>query len=1155
MENQLYPHQNIAKPEQDTDNNVVLATHELSSDYLYLEKLEFKPELRNGFLNFFVSNFRVVILLIVLLSLWGASAYSSLPRESNPEVKIPIAVVMTAYPGASPADVEELITKKIENKISGLKDISKINSTSANSISSVTVEFDAKADLDGSLRSLRDQINSVKNDLPSEATDPVVKEISMDDSPIWTGSFFAPVDGRTLRSLADDLKSDLEKIPGVREVNVSGGDQIEFSVAYDPDKLTFYNLSPNDANQLIKAANLVIPAGNFDGRQFSYPVRADARFFTVEKLANLPLFHTDNGSFVLLKDIAKVSESNIKKTVYSRFAAGGDVSQPSISIQVVKKTGGNIVNIAEAVKKTADEKLSTWPAGSHYDVTIDTADQIKKDFEQLTHDFILTLLLVGGVLFLIVGLKEALVAGLAVPLVFFATFGVMQQLGISLNFLSTFSLILALGLLVDDAIVVVSATKQYLKTGKYTPEEAVLLVLNDFKVVLLTTTLTTVWAFLPLLSSTGIMGQFIKSIPITVSVTLISSLIIALLINHPLAAYLERIRLTRGLFRLFIVTILVIGLIALIFASLLIKIIILIGAVVMVGMLFKWRKKGGLEKMIVNEELVDAEWNDDDLIKKKLKEQGSHVDATWSSKLIHGVIKFDRFLPIYEKYLRLIITTKTMRTKVISGVAALFILAVMMPVSGIVGSTFFPTSDFEMLSIKIEAPAGTKLAETDKIVKQVEEKLLKYKEIDNYSTLIGGASSLSRMGSGSNSSNLASITPKLVKEKDRKLKSYELADVLTKDFSTIRGAIISVESPRGGPPSGRPFEARIIGDDLQVLDKIAHDLESKLANIKGVTNIDVSLKESPADYTFTLDPARLEYYNLNAAYVGSVMRMAISGTEVTTVLKDGDELKVVARFDEKKLPSLEALQNLQIINLKKQPVFLKDVAKIELKPSVESITRLNQKRVVVLSAGVVGKTNPAEVLKQFKKKKKKDYKMPNGYELKYGGENEQNAQSVMSILVAMIFAGLLIVSTLVIQFNSFKKAIIVLVTIPLALIGVFFGMAVVGIDLSFPGLIGILALFGIVVKNAIILIDKINLNLKSKIPFMEAVIDAGKSRLEAIFITSICTILGIVPITLSNGTWMALGSAVIFGLLLSSFLTLFMVPVLFVTFIKPNERF
>jgi HAE1 family hydrophobic/amphiphilic exporter-1 len=386
------------------------------------------------------------------------------------------------------------------------------------------------------------------------------------------------------------------------------------------------------------------------------------------------------------------------------------------------------------------------------------------------------------------------------------------------------------------------------------------------------------------------------------------------------------------------------------------------------------------------------------------------------------------------------------------------------------------------------------------------------------------------------------------------MKSYVLSEKINKEMADIFEAKVSAEAPRGGPPSGAAFEARVSGNDLAMLDKIVHDLEPILASVDGVVSTDISLKETMPEYTFKLDQAKMNEYRLSSAYVGSTLRTAISGTEVTTVLRDNKEIKIIAKFDEKKIPDLISIQNTQILNPLGNAVYLKDIADIELIPSVNAITHVDQKRTVLLSASIGAKTSSNQVVADFTKKVAKEYVMPQGYSIIYGGENEQNTESVMSIIRAMFLAALLIISTLVIQFNSFRKTIIVLVTVPLALIGVFFGMALLNVTLSFPGLIGILALFGIVVKNAIILIDKMNLNIKFGIPFVEAIIDAGKSRLEAITITSISTIFGILPITLSNETWTALGSVVIFGLLLSSFLTLFAVPLLYVMLIKPEEK-
>lgn len=1119
-----------------------------SSDSRYLEKLEFDEKLRKGWLNFFVTNFRVVLLFIALISAWGIYAFFELPRESNPEVKIPIAVVVTAYPGAGPSDVEELVTKKVETAIGGVSGVEKITSRSANSLSAVTVEFSADQELTEAIRSVRDKVADIERDLPEDASEPQVSEISFDDRPIMSIALSGPFDALELRSQADRIKDELEKIEGVREVNISGGDEREISVSYDPGSLAAMGITMEKANGAIRAGAQAIASGNFDSQGFTYPVRVDARFTDAQSLGKLPIAHTAEGALITLSDVAKVEEKAVKRTTISRLSTEGSAPQQAVTIDVVKRSGGSIIEIADRSREKVAEMVAQMPAGTRFDVTTDFAKYIREDFDRLTHDFLLTLSLVFAILFLIVGLKEALVAGLAVPLVFFVSFGVMLSTGISLNFLSIFSLILALGLLVDDAIVVVSATKQYLKTGKFTPEEAVLLVLNDFKVVLTTTTLATTWAFLPLLLATGMIGEFIKSIPITVSVTLISSLLIALMINHPLAAVLERVRFTKAIFLLSVFSLTAFSLILLYkggFGGYAAGSLALIGALKLV----RWYGFGGKEILRKNKELSAREWKSADLIKEKLRTQGEgHSSLT--GRLIHGIADFDRLIPFYERTLRKILASKKRRAATLAATFTLFLAAVALPVTGIVQSEFFPVSDEDTIYVTLEGPIGLSLDQTDLLAARAEEKVLPYKEVKNFATIVGQAIKLD--GSSEHKSSAATIIVTLQDKERRNRTSYELADAMREDLLLLEGAKVTVESVRGGPPAGAAFEARISGQDLPTLERIALDLKAQLDSIEGVSSSEISLRSAPAEYTFALEPQRLELYSLSPVAVGSFLRTAISGTEVTTLTKNGEDTDIVARFDEKEIPTLDALGNLEIINSQGTAVLLRDVAKIELRPSVESITRIDGERAVTLSAGVSGKTNPAAVLKQFQEKVMAEYALPSGYDLSYGGENEQNAESVKSILRAMLVAAVLIISTLVIQFNSFIKPLIVLVTLPLALIGVFAGMAIFGVNLSFPGLIGILALFGIVVKNAIILIDKINLNIRFGIPFEEAVIDAGKSRLEAIFITSICTIAGIIPITLSNELWTALGSAVIFGLSVSSLLTLLIVPVMYVSFVKEN---
>jgi HAE1 family hydrophobic/amphiphilic exporter-1 len=1134
-----------------------MQTHnsEHSSDSKYLERLTFRPELRKTWLNFFITKFRVVILLIIMITAWGLFSFVSLPRESNPEVKIPIAIVTTAYPGASPSDVEQFVTKKIETKLSGLKGLNKLTSNSVNSFSSITVEFNAKADIQSSIQLLRDAVSNAKPDISTDAKDPVVTEVSLDDMPIWSVSITGPYDGFTMRRYAEDIQTELEKIPGVREISIFGGDEREYEVAYKPDLLQYYGVSATEANGAIAAANAAIPAGNFESGTFVVPVRSDLQLETVEQLANVPVTHTADGATIYLKDIAYVSEKAVKKTTYSRLSIGGSQPKNSVTLSLVKRQGASILDTVDAAKSKVQEMVSKLPPGISFDVGTDMAKIVRKDFTQLGHDFLLTLLLVAAILFFIVGLKEAFVAGLAIPLVFFVSFGVLSILGISLNFLSLFSLILALGLLVDDAIVVVSATKQYLNTGKFTPEEAVLLVLNDFKWVLTTTTLATVWAFLPLLFSTGIIGEYLKSIPITVSITLVASLFIALMINHPLAAVLERIRLTRRFF--IIIEAILIALAAVLFyGGGLISVLVGIITVLIIAYMLWWYERGGREVLLENRKRMDSEWESDDLIKEKLRQQGSREHENLNDKLIHGIIHFNKFLPIYEDAFRHYILNKKRRRWVLTSVFVLFLVSVSLLPLGLVKSVFFPVQDSDYVFLDMRAPVGTSLAETDSRVRAVEEKLLAYKDISSMTTEIGNASPNSNgsFGSGgSNPSNIASISVVLKDQGERSKKSYELADVLRKDLANTPGVEVEVSTLAGGPPAGASFEAHIAGDDLDKLSAIVRDLKPMLSSIPGAVNVNASQKESVPQYTFSLDPVALERNDLNAALVGSVLRMAVSGLEVTKITQGEKEIKILATFDPKSIPNLSALQDMQILNTRKEPVFLKDVAKIDLKPAVDVITRIDQKRTIVLTAGANSSTNGQAILAAFQKKLK-SYDMPSGYVVTYGGENQQDAESVASVLRAMLIALILIVATLVIQFNSFRKALIVLVPIPLALIGVFLGMAVFNVPLSFPGLIGILALFGIVVKNAIILVDKINLNIESGIHFEDAIADAGKSRLEAIFITSICTIFGILPVTLSNELWRSLGGAVIFGLTLSSFLTLFIVPAMFLVMVKDKKQ-
>lgn len=1143
-----------------------------TSDSLYLQQLKFKKKDGKTWLNFFIKNFRVTILIVLGLLAWGGVSLTMLPLESNPEVKIPYGVVTVTLPGASPSDMEELVVDKIEAKVSNLTGVKQVRSTSLNSFASITVEFRAEEDIKDALRRLRDAVDAVKKDLPADASEPAVSEVSFSNAPVWTVVVTGPYDNFTLKKYADKVKEELEKLPGTSEVNVSGGDNYELRVEYDPQKLQTYNLSMDQVNTMIKAANVALPLGTMDISNFQYAVRIDGKFNGAAELRELPV-STSNGQIIRLKDVASVMEMAKERDIYNSFSSNHGKLQNAVTLNIVKKTGSSIIDLIdkgkEKIRKLQEENL---PKDLIIETTLDQSTIIHRDVEQLVHDGILTIILVTTILFLFVGLKEAFVAGLAVPLVFCATFGLMLVTGITLNFLSLFSLILSLGLLVDDAIVVVQATKQYLKTGKFTPEEAVLLVFHDYKVLLTTTTLTTIWAFIPLILATGIIGQFIRSIPITVSVTLAASYVIAIIINHPMAIILERFRLTRSYFK-GVFTVISIVLATAIVTTVTGKINMIGGiiATLILGILFfaliAWYRSSLKAKLLRNEELILEEKADPEKIKAKIRhhylDEGQQKSLT--SRIINGVVKIEKFLELYGKILKGILTHKGRATTILAVVAILFGVSVSLPATGILKSEFIPPSDAEYFYINIEGPQGLVTAETRKIADMVQPYLLKENAIKNFSLVIGavGVDSSSRTsgGSGNGKTNAAQFAVNLYPYKSRPAsestgkieKSYTIAQRIRKEIASIQGAKITVTEVSGGPPSGSDFEARLLGTDLKELEKQINELKAILEKIPGAINIKTSVALTPGEFTLKLDPDQMQLRGITSGQVASTLRTAFSGSEITKILRDGDELSIRAEFSQTLISDIDSLKSLSLSNGRGQSFVLGDIATVQIDSSLNSISRIDEKRALVLSASVEKPHLPAEVLSKFQALAK-NHPLPAGYEIVYGGQNDTNTESVLSILRAMIVAMILIIGTLVIQFNSFRKSILVLATIPLALTGVFIGLTLTGFTLSFPGLIGILALFGIVVKNAVILVDKINLNLRVGIPFVDAIVDASKSRLEAIFLTSICTIFGMIPITLSSETWQGLGMSLIFGLMASTFLTLIVIPVLFNILIKKSHE-
>lgn len=1050
------------------------------NESIYLQQLEFDEKLNNSWISFFIdrTRFTWLVIMIIIIAWW--MWISSLPLESNPEVDIGTAVISTTLPWASPESIEDLITKKIEKEIAKVKWIDTITSTSRNSLSLITVQFLSTVETDAAIRELKDKVDLAKSDLPEDANEPVVAEVSFDDTPVWTFSISWDYDGFTLYEYAKTIQEELEKNPLVSEVNISWWLEKENWVFIEPSKLEKYWLSLSQVNSAIANTNLTLPIWDIQISSYKHSINVDERFYDIEKLKNIVITKLWDTGIVYLKDIAEVTESPKKITSISRLSVNGGESLSAVTLWVVKKKWGSIVNLVSEWQATLASLQDRWaiPEWLEIKTIIDSAERIKLDLKHLVRDGIITVILVFITLLLIIWAKEALVAGTAVPIVFLITFAVMSIAWQTLNFLSMFALILSLWLLVDDAIVVISAINQYKKTGKFTTREAALLVIRDYKKVLITTTLTVVWIFSSMLFMTGIIWKFIFSIPFVITVTLIASLVVALTINPALAVMLA------------------------------------------------WRNS----KHDIH----------------------AHTEKKWikwffTKALNNGFISIHFLEDKYGKVIAYLLAKKARVISFLFFTLLLFISSLLLPILWILKSDFFPKWDADNFAITVEMEPWIRLDVTSEFVKKIEEILMKEKEIDSFSSSIWV---LSDTNGSTSSENYATINVNLIKEEyGRKENSMDIAERLRNTFSTLKEAKITVVEESSGPPTWGDFEIKIAWEDFIVLDKITADVKKILSNIEWAIDISTSRKPLPFEFELALDNSKLALYDLSVPQVASFIRNIIDGTEATKIYKWDDEIIVRTSYHNNSIDTFDKIKDITIKNNKWVDVSLRDIVTQEFKASVFSITRVDQERVVTISATAKKWFTWPQIQTEFDNKMK-NYKLPSWYKFITWWANDENAKSVQSLLVSMLFGMIFIVATLVLLYDSYRQAVLVMVTIPLSLIWVFYGLTLFGQPLSFPWLIGLVALFWIVVRNWIILFDKINQNIEEKIPFRESIIDAGMSRLEPVLLTSICTILWMIPLTLSNPTWTSLWLSIIFWLAVSTIFTLLVLPSLYYVVFK-----
>ncbi len=1103
-----------------------------TAEQSYLQRISFNTQLLTGPLASYLRNFRLTILLLLVVVFIGLVAYSNLPKRLNPEVKIPIVTVVTALPGAGPDDVESLITIPIENQLQSLEGLDTINSVSRNNVSVITIQFTSTTDRDVAADDVQAAVDTVRN-LPEDASNPDVNALDFENVPVWEFALTTTEDIGSLQRFAKRLRNRLEDHPKIDTVTVRGLEEQEITVTVDIEKIAQYQINPLQLSSLLRANTSSYPAGTIDSARNSFSLTIDPSIETVNDVRNLRLVL--QGNSVKLGDIATIEEKSEPNQPAAYLVTRDTNPKRVVTFSVFKTLTSTITDGANAATAIVDEEIDASEGRFSYNTISNTAEEISTQFDDILGEFRTTILLVFACLFIFLGLRQAVISSFTVPLTFLASFALMQVFGMSINFLTLFAFLISLGLLVDDTIVVISAMTTYYKTGRFTTLETGLLVWKDTIVPIWSTTLTTIWSFVPLLLATGIIGEFIKPIPVVVTVTMVSSTAIAVLITLPIMMLILKPSIPRR------VIVLSKGIVLLLLFSLIAAIAGVNPVLIPVGILFVlivavfFRVRSILSQYVIT------------LIHRVPGYSRITKFIVYSSN--HGVVSLDGFSQSYKRLMLRILSSKSARRKVVFAIVVYSFIGFLLIPFGFVKNEFFPKVDGNRIFLDVEMPSGTTLERVEQETLAVLDRV-KSNPYATYLLAQIGTSAPTGFEGGGDSSNKGLITMHFPPEEKRPVSSIEIAEDLRNEFKEYARAQVSVVELSGGPPAGADIQIELLGDDLSILNQYADRIEEYLKKQPGITNTAKSINEGTSAIVFVPDQDSVAQRGLTMDTLGLWTRIYGSGFTLQEVnFDDGQAEKVPVRFTfGSDNPTPESLGRLSVIT-PQGDVPLLSLGRLELKPNPTQITRVNGKRSITVTAGARPGFSVADLGKDLESFAQ-SLNLPEGYNWQTGGVNEENAKSIQSILQAMGVSVLLILVTMVLQFGSFRQAVLVLLVIPLAVSSVFYAFAITGTPLSFPALIGVLSLFGIVVTNSMFIVDKVNLNLKEGMQFEESLADAGASRMEPIILTKLSTVFGLLPITLADPLWRGLGGAIISGLLIASIIMLLFIPVVYYQWFK-----
>ena len=1015
--------------------------------------------------NFFLERRQLSYVLVFVLVVAGAYSVLRIPKENTPQIDLAIAIVTASLPGASAEDMESLVTDKLEAQISGVPNIDTLTSTSGDGLSAITVQFTAQADTDQSIQDLRDAVSRARATLPSDVEAPQVTKLNFSDQPIIAVTVSGERTPLEFSRLGTRLQDDLLNVSGVSQVQVAGVPERQVSVIVRKEALEQYGLSVTGVIQAISSSNAALPAGRISMGGVSYNVNFKGGITDPGQIQDIAVSSKD-GVPVYLRDIADIVDGLAPASTYSRVSVGGKPSSDGITLLIYKQSSAGIQETAQKVAARLDELKGSTLAGLDVFVppSTDQGVQITKQLGDLTETGLVTVVLVILVLLLTIGWRESLVAGLAIPLSFLIAFIGLYFTGNTLNFISLFALILAVGILVDSGIVVTEAIHARMKLYK-SPDDAARAALRDYAWPLIAGTMATVAVFAPLFFLTGIIGKFISGIPYTLIFVLIASIFVAL------------------------------------------------GIVPLIAVLFT---KGAPNRL------------------EKKQEEYTTAVTQWYTRKLRVVLEHRRHQNIFLAVL-------------FAGMLASFAL----PALGFVSATFFPVADEDYVYLNLQKPQGTVLEQTDLAVREVEEILYQDGDIASFQTTVGQSSALS--GESTSGSNQANITLNLHEDRDKT--SVEIAAELQNLLAGVKGADIQVLQASNGPPSGAPIFIRFLGDDLGDLITAAEAGKRLLSSMPGVNNITASTQSNGTEFNLAIDRAKAASLGLNTSAVAATLRAAVNGTKATSLTQDKENIDVVVKLNlnaaytdpgNTAQTTIDSIKNLSMQSSSGGTVLLGSVLQDSLALSSAAIVHEEKERVQTVGAYPGAGVAATAVVAEFKKRAG-ELSLPEGVRISYGGESESINESFTQMFVALIAGLVLMFAILVVSFNSIRYTLYLLYIVPLSLIGVLGGLALTGQSLSFTSLLGIIGLGGVIINHAIILMDSLihNLHAHPERPLIDIVIDSSETRFRPIVLTTIATVIGMIPLALSNPTWGPFAFTVMFGLIFAICLTLVVVPVLF----------